>query len=129
MKNLWAVLAGIAVAIILVIIGDIITHKIYPVPKGLDFADPIQVATYMKTLPSSALFLVLIGQVVGLFGGGIVVSKISKDVKPLHIFSLIFILLSVMNLVMITHPVWFAIASLSTLILVYLTLIKLTSKN
>ena len=125
MKKLWAVLAGIAVAVIIVIIGDIISHKIYPLPAGLDFTDVDQIAAYMQVVPAGALICVIIGQVLALFIGGMVVIKMAKESKPLHIFSLVFILLSVMNLLMIPHPNWFAISSIIALGLVYFILLKL----
>ena len=129
MKKLWAILAGIALAIVVVIIGDIISHKIYPLPKGLDFTDSAQVAAYMKIVPTGALIAVIIGQILALFFGGLLVIKIAKEVKSLHVFSLVFILLSVMNLVMIPHPNWFAIASLVSLALVYIVLIKMLRQS
>lgn len=125
MKKLWAILAGIAIAVIIVIISDIISHKIYPLPEGLDFTDTEQIAAYMRVVPAGALISVIIGQVLALFLGGLVVIKIAAESKPLHIFSLIFILMSVMNLVMIPHPIWFAITSLLALVFVYFVLSKI----
>ncbi len=129
MKKLWAVLTGIAVAVVVVIVGDILSHKIYPLPEGLDFTDQDQVAAYMKVIPSGALIAVIVGQLLGLLAGGLVVIKMAKESKPLHIFCLIFILMSIMNLLMIAHPMWFAIASIAGLALVYFTLYKLINSS
>lgn len=129
MKKFWAVLAGLAIAVMVVIVSDIISHKIYPIPEGLDFTDPEQVTAYMKVVPMGALFAVIIGQVAAMTLGGLIVIKMAQETKSVHIFSLLYILLCIMNLVMITHPTWFAIASIAALSIVYLLLLKVVPKN
>ncbi len=106
-------ITGIITAIVLVSIIESIGHRKYPPPTDLDWTDKEAVGAFVKTLPTGALLYVLAAWVIGAFVGSTVGGLMAR---PFRVFVAVvvgaFVLMaSVFNLVMIPHPVWFAISA------------------
>jgi hypothetical protein len=89
-------------------------HKVYPPPPGLDPTNMESVRAMMKDIPLGALLFVLAAWVIGTAAGGAVAAKIASRKPVLHaiIVGVVILALTVVNLVMIPHPTWFAVVSL-----------------
>lgn len=120
MKKLWAILAGLAAAILVLVVVEMISHFFYPSPINLDQKDPLQVQAYLKSLPALAYLLVVLGHFSGMLTAAFVSNMIVRENKTTNLVSLIFGGLVIMNLMMVHHPRWFVVADLSAVLLAYL---------
>ena len=120
MKKLWAVLAGLAAAIVVLIVVEMISHFIYPSPVNLDQKDPVQVHAYLSSLPAFAYFIVIIGHFLAMLVASFVANMILRESKTTNLVSLIFGGLVIMNIMMVHHPRWFVVADVSAVLLAYL---------
>jgi MFS family permease len=111
MKNALAVIAGLLAAFVVFTAIQGLGSILHPFPKDLNMQDPEAVKEYVKTLPASALVLVLAGYMLGSLVAGLVVGKVSKSPKrtlPL-ITGIILTAGAIANLAMLPHPVWFMV--------------------
>lgn len=126
MRKVWGVLTGLMIAVMIVFILEIVNHQIYPAPEGLDPMHPEQLAEYMKTLPTGALVLVLLGHFLGLLIGNYVGTLIAKrQSKVIFAISGIFFLLVAYNLYSLPHPLWFTFSELAAILAAILIPLKL----
>lgn len=117
MKKLWAILAGLSAAFVVVIVVEILSHKIYPLPEHVDPNNYEQMAVLLKNAPVGALLLVAFGHFLGMFVGVMISFKILKGTAAAYIVGGLFLLLTVGNLFMLPHATWFKIADLAAVIL------------
>ncbi|MDJ0710832.1 MAG: hypothetical protein QNJ14_10595 [Woeseiaceae bacterium] len=113
-RNIGAGVAGVIVAFLLVAVVEKIGHTVYPVPEGLDFADPVAMRDYIAVLPIGALLFVAAAWLIGAAGGTCTACAIGTArplIFALVVGGLVFIAASV-NLFMIPHPIWFSIVGL-----------------
>lgn len=115
-----AVIAGAVVAFAVITAVEAVSHLLFPPPAGLDFGDPEQVHAYMQTVPSAALLLVLAAWLLATFAGGWVACKIAGRHPRVFagIIGGLILAGTLMNLVMIPHPVWFAVLGIVAIVLV-----------
>lgn len=128
-RNVLAVIAGLIVAFALVAGIEALGHIVYPVPAGLDFSKPEKVQEYVQGLPLGALLFVLAAWIVATFVGGLIAALIART-RPLLFSGIIgaFVLAAtVANLLMISHPTWFAVAGITGIVLAVLTASKFIS--
>jgi hypothetical protein len=71
-KQILSVLAGLITALLLIILFEGISSMIFPAPSGIDFSDPEALRAYIEGLPLGSKLWVIIGHIVGAFGGGLV---------------------------------------------------------
>jgi len=113
LRNVVAIVAGIVTSFVLVLAIERVGHLIYPPPADLDFSDPAAVRPYIATLPFLALLFPMIAWVVGTFFGTIVACK-AGTANPL-VFAVIVgglvLAATIANLILVPHPVWFALVS------------------
>jgi hypothetical protein len=114
MKNrLISVLAGIATGWIVVTIGEIILHKIFPLPVGINFIDKIVLTNYINSLHAYYFLCLLFIWAVSAFGGGAVSGKLGKQnwKRVCIITGVVLLIGNVANFIMIPHPLWVNIIS------------------
>ncbi len=108
-KGLGA-LAGIATAVLTVMLMEWLSHTIYPLPAGLDVTDTEALSTYIAAAPLAALLLVLFGYLIVTFDGTFVACLIGR--APPYIYALLIAVLmlagTASNLIIIPHPTWFS---------------------
>ena len=106
-----AIVAGIVTAMLLVAIIENAGHSAYPPPPGLDFADKEAVGAYVEALPMGALAYVLGAWLIGTFGGGVVAGVLAGSGSRLFpgVVGAVMLAAVIANLIMIPHPVWFAL--------------------
>ena len=113
-----AVIAGVVVAFALVAAIEWLGQQMYPTPPGLDLTRPDQAENYVRTLPIGALLLVLTAWTVATFCGGIVAAAIEKG-RPRRaaaIVGVVVLVVTIANLVLIPHPLWFSIAGVVSIV-------------
>ena len=123
-KKIAAAVLGIIVAGLIVAAIEALGHTVYPIPPDIDFKDPIQFGNYVQSLPIGAFLFVAGGWTSGTLGGGLLACFIAKE-KPFVYSGIVggFILVAtVVNLIMIPHPLWFSINALIAIaIMTYIT--------
>jgi hypothetical protein len=110
LRMLIALLAGIVLALLCVSGFDMLSHALYPPPAGLDFKDPAVLATYVESVPFGAKGIIVAGWFFAPFLGAMAAIYIARDTMPGWIVAAVFLAAATMNLVLIPHPQWMAIA-------------------
>jgi sugar phosphate permease len=110
-KNILAVIAGIAGAMATFMLFEQISHSIYPFPAETNMNDKVAMTAYMEKFPLAGLLLVLAGWIIGSINCGFLISVISKSGnRNLPLIAGGFLTLSaIINMYTIPHPVWFMI--------------------
>lgn len=114
MRNVFAVLLGIAVAVFAVMAVEMLSHSVYPPPVGLSPDDPKAISDYIAHAPALALAFVLLAWAAGAFSGGIVAAAVAAGRRPQRfgIFvGAIVLVMGALMLWMIPHPAWFILAT------------------
>jgi hypothetical protein len=114
LKYAVAVLAGLIVAGLLVAGIEAVGHAVYPPPPDFDPTDRESIAAHTQALPPGAFAFVLIAWTVGAFVGGVLAARIAPAHRAViaTVIGAFILAGSVSSLVMIPHPVWFAVAAL-----------------
>ncbi len=69
LRRIGAVVAGLAIAFAIVMVTEMIPHKLYPPLPGTNMDDFTQVKAYVARLPLTALVIVLAGWLVATIAG------------------------------------------------------------
>lgn len=112
-RNILAVIAGVILAGIVTYAVQTVGHQVYPPPENLDIKNLEAMKAYVATLPMGALLFVLLAYVLGSFAGGWLAAKIARSSQihvPLTVGG-VQLFFGLINLLMIPHPLWFAIAA------------------
>ncbi len=116
MKNrIVSVLAGIFSGWLIVALGDIINHKLFPAPSGLDYTNKAELRVFIDSLPIAAFISMLFVFALSAFIGGVVTGKIAKSnwQRLCFITGIILLVTNIINMFVIPQPVWFNIASIT----------------
>jgi hypothetical protein len=116
--QLWGSLgqwvAGVAIAVAIVFLADVLSHMLYPFPAELDANDSAGMRAYIATLPIGAFLMVMGGWVLGTFVGAVVAARIGTAKAWVYptIVGLLMFAATTATLIAIPHPHWFSIISL-----------------
>jgi hypothetical protein len=72
------VLAGLVVMFLLIAGIEMLGHRLYPPPPGIDPRNTADIAALLSVAPMGALGMIVVAWVVGAFGGGAVAAKVSR---------------------------------------------------
>ena len=110
-RNIGAGIAGVVVAGLLVWIVEMVGHAVFPPPPDLDFANADAMRAYIDQLPLGALLFVAAAWFIGTLGGTLTACKLGTGQR--YIYALVvgglILAATVVNLVMIPHPMWFSV--------------------
>lgn len=115
MKNILSVMAGLITGVLVIMLIEAISHKMYPLPPGFDLskADKETMEFLMEEMmPMGAFMMVLLSYILGSFSGGMISSVISKKIQQPLIVGSVLMVAGIVTLFMIPHPVWFMAVSL-----------------
>ncbi|OLC51001.1 MAG: hypothetical protein AUH43_03705 [Acidobacteria bacterium 13_1_40CM_65_14] len=117
-RSVLAVLTGMVVAALVVAIVEAISSQIYPLPRGLNAADPVAMREYIKTLPAGAFVFVLIGWALGTLAGAWTAARLAGHSPQLHgnIVGTLLLGTGVANMLMLPHPAWVWILGVITFV-------------
>jgi len=89
LRNIIAFVAGMAAGMVInMAIITLNTSALFPMPEGLDQADPEQMNSYFATLPAMAFVVVMIAHLGQSFVGAFVAAKIAES-KPMLLAMLV----------------------------------------
>lgn len=113
LRYLLALVAGVLVAGFIVAGIEALGHAVYPPPAGLDPNDMQQLAAAVDAMPVGALLFVALAWVAGAYVGGVVAARLAPGHRGLMagVIGALILAGAVAMLVMIPHPLWFAIAA------------------
>ena len=128
-RKLIAVIAGLAVAVVLVSVIQKWGHTVYPPPSGLDPADQEFMKEYMANLPWGPMAFVLGSYFAGTLVGGWVAAFIARESSLVisGIIGLAILAGAIANMVAIPHPTWFGTAAVISIIMAMIFAAKLAS--
>lgn len=111
LRVILAILAGIVVGTIVMYWLEMISP--YQLPPGMNENDPASLSAWVATLPISAFAIILLAYFLGSVTGGWVTNKIaaSTPYRPALIVGFGLFVFGLMNLMAISHPTWFGVAS------------------
>ena len=114
LRDILAGVAGVAIAVLIVFLGDELSHMVYPLPEGLDAKDAEALRAYVATLPLGAFVMLMGGWVVASFVGSVVAGRIGTAKAWIYPVVVGGFMLSatVANLIAIPHPHWFSAVAL-----------------
>lgn len=119
MRNFLAAVAGVATAIITVMIFEFVGHAVFPPPAGIDMSDPNAINDIIATAPPLGLGIVVAGYIFATFDGAFVAALIGNWKAGIYAVVVGVVMLSG-TLYMITaysHPTWFSLSSIFGIII------------
>ncbi len=112
-RKLAAAIVGIAVAMLIIRLVEMLGHFVYPPPAEIDFGDPEEVRAFIATLPVGSILFVGAAWASGTFLGTLAGALLS-GAKPLPYAVLvggIVLAGAITMLLIIPHPWWFTVAA------------------
>jgi hypothetical protein len=115
LRSVGAVLAGLLLGVLLMMGIELVGHVLYPLPAGVDPSDFEALKALLPTLPVGALLLVLLGWTVAPLAGGFTAAWIARRAPVAHalVVGLFFLAGGVATLLMMPHPLWFAVGGVA----------------
>ncbi|MDX1508361.1 MAG: hypothetical protein R3358_08780, partial [Woeseiaceae bacterium] len=78
LRNILAAIAGVATAVITVMIFQFVSHTVFPPPAGVDMSDPAVINEMIASAPPLALGIVVAGYIFATFDGAFVAALIGN---------------------------------------------------
>ena len=125
-RKILAVIVALIVAVAIIALIQMLNSTMAAPMTAEIMSDSTRMRDYMANLPTSAYVVVLIGYVLGSFGGGFIVTKMSRQVSsgiglPM-IIAVLLLISGILNVALVPgQPIWFIILTL--LIFIPFTLI------
>lgn len=107
-RNILATLAGIVVAMLVVMAVELIGHGVYPPPGDLDINNAEQMRAYVAALPMGAMAFVVLAWWLGALIGGLTAGTLSRGRARLcaGIVGALLMAATIANLMLFSHPLW-----------------------
>ena len=114
LRDILAAVAGLAIAVLIVFLGEELGHTVYPMPAGLDPMDVEALRPYIATMPLGAFMMLLGAWVIATFVGAAVAGRIGTAKAWIYpaVVGGFMLAATAANLIAIPHPLWFSITSL-----------------
>jgi hypothetical protein len=108
------VLAGLAAAVAIFLLGEQINHALYPTPVGFDFSNTAAVKTFFDNQPLAYWLIVLVVWAIGSFACGAIIKFISKSENNVLwiIAGGVLTASGVANIFALPQPTWFVVVGL-----------------
>ncbi|MEX2181540.1 MAG: hypothetical protein WD771_05820 [Gemmatimonadaceae bacterium] len=113
LRVVLAVLAGVLFGGLVVAGVEAANGLIHAMPEGLDRSDPGAMRAFVAGLPALAFVLLLVGWLLGTFLGGALAVRMAGQ-RPALVAGIVggvILAATVMNLVMLPHPIWVVIGA------------------
>jgi hypothetical protein len=114
-RSILAVVLGVILAAIVVGLVEFIGQRFYPLPEGVDPADPEALKAVMAKAPFGMFLFVLVAWFIGTFAGGWFAAWFSGRSRTLHalVVGALLMAAGIWNMLMITSPLWFWIVGVA----------------
>lgn len=118
-RSILGVFAGMLIAFILVTLVEILGHRIFPPPPGLDLTDRASMAAIVQSMPLGAMLFVLAAWFLGAGVGVSTAVRVSGNKRtPGLVVGGTLLVLTLYSLWTIPHPVWMASSAVIGLIVI-----------
>jgi len=118
-RTILGILLGIVVTLVLITVCEAAGHCLWPPPGpgDVDFhnLDEARRALHVGRIPAGAMAAVVVGWVVGAFGGGWVAARVGRRGAGAYVVGGLVILASLAMLLHLPHPVWMWVTALAGL--------------
>jgi disulfide bond formation protein DsbB len=110
LRDVGAIVAGLAVAFGAIMAIQMIGHAIWAPPDDIDWNDVEAARTYISQLPFLALLFPIASYFVGAVAGPFVAGKIgtARPAVFAGVIGLVLLAATIANLIQIPHPYWFS---------------------
>ena len=105
-SRIVGVIAGLVVAMLVVMAAEGAGHAMFPPPEGLDITRPEDQAQLMELIPLGAKIAVVVAWFLGALAGAATAIAIARHILPGWIVGLVMVALSLVTTQMFPHPVW-----------------------
>jgi glyoxylase-like metal-dependent hydrolase (beta-lactamase superfamily II) len=107
-RSALVLLAGVVVAVIVVVLMDAVAGSIYSLPPGTDPDNPESMRQALAAMPAAAHLLLLVGWILAGAVGAYLAARLATHARAIHglIVALFVLVATVANLAAIPHPVW-----------------------
>ncbi len=107
-RSIVSILIALFTAVIIIFLVEYLSHKLYPMPENLDYNDYDALGSWIKSLPLSAMIIVILGWFVGSFTGAYIVSYIDEfsAIRSTAVVGTLLLVSTIINLVQVPHPNW-----------------------
>ena len=114
MRSIGAIIAGLIVAMVLIIAVEFVTIFFHPFPDGADTTDHEVVEAHVEQFPHWVLAIAVVGWGVTTFVSAWTATRLGAARHPAHGIALGSLLLvaAAFNMFMLPYPVWFELANL-----------------
>lgn len=112
-RRIGGVIVGIVAWIVIVQVGELVVHKLYPPPPGYNMRNMEEAKRYVATLPTPAMVVVLAGQLLGTVVGAFAAAKIGRSRLPAYVVGALLLVAGVVSTFFIPQPLWFVVLELA----------------
>jgi len=116
-RKILAVIVALIVAFAIIALIQMLNSTMVTPMTAEIKSEPSRMRDYMANLPTSAYIVVLISYILGSFGGGFIVTKMSRQVSsgiglPM-IIAVLLLIAGILNVALVPgQPIWFIILTL-----------------
>ncbi len=111
LRKIAATLLGVLAGILAISLVQALGHRFDPPPENPEDLEVMR--AFIAGLPLRAFLFVLASYVIGSFFAGWTAGKVGKTMRPAWIAGGVLMLAGILNVVILPHPTWFMVASLS----------------
>ena len=107
-RNVLACVAGVLLGFVTVTITDMIVHRLYPLPPGVDPKDPAALSAAISGMPTMTFVLLVLGWALAAAVGAYAAARLATR-SPMACgltVAGILLLATLANLRMLPHPTW-----------------------
>ncbi len=117
LRSVGAVIAGLAVAMALVVAVEVVTTMLHPFPPGMDMTDHEVLKAHVARFPAGVLALAVAGWGLTVFAGAWVATRLGTNRHAAHgiVIGALLFLAAAFNMYMLPYAVWFKVANLVVL--------------
>ncbi len=114
-RRILAIILGVVAGIIIVFIGDATVHSINPPPLGLEYMDKNVMNDYIAKIPTYVMVIMVIFWLLSSFVAGLVAALVKRSEwkKVALITGSILLATALLNLALVSHPIWMWIVALA----------------
>lgn len=113
-QQLRAIGFGLLAAMVTISVVEAIGNSMYPAPADMDYNNKEMVKALISSMPFGALVFVVNAWILGSFIGSIVTSRMYAEGtwKTPVITGMLVLVFTMMNMLMIPHPIWMWVSGL-----------------
>ncbi|MBT8258072.1 MAG: hypothetical protein KJO49_06340 [Bacteroidia bacterium] len=113
MKSVLAVIAGLIAAVVVIYGLEFLSTILFPLPEGADPTNIEWIKENAELIPTGSMIIVALAHLLGIIVGMVIAAKVAgMTMIPSYIVGILLLVGTLLNLIMIPHPFWFAATDL-----------------